>query len=212
MQGVIDEKFRLLNDVHQIANSVGIHATLSIGIGRDAANLSEALQFAMLASDMALSRGGDQAVIKNRFNFDFFGGKVSESDTRTKVKSRVMANALDSLIQDASQVLVMGHRFSDMDSIGAAVAVCIIARKNGIKANIVADTEKTMAKSLVEMLVKTPEYKDAFINAQEAMLTADSKTLLVVVDTNRPEQVEDLRLLQSCNKDAVIDHHRRAAT
>lgn len=212
MQGVIDEKFRLLNDVHQIANSVGIHATLSIGIGRDAANLSEALQFAMLASDMALSRGGDQAVIKNRFNFDFFGGKVSESDTRTKVKSRVMANALDSLVQDASQVLVMGHRFSDMDSIGAAVAVCIIARKNGIKANIVADTEKTMAKSLVEMLVKTPEYKDVFINAQEAMLTADSKTLLVVVDTNRPEQVEDLRLLQSCNKVAVIDHHRRAAT
>ena len=212
MQSIIADKFNLLNDAHQVVNTGGIHATLSIGIGRDATNLSEALQFALLASEMALSRGGDQAVIKNRFNFEFFGGKRSENETRTKVKSRVMANALDSLIGDASQVLVMGHRFSDMDSIGGAIAVCRIARKNGVRAHIVCDTERTSAKSLIERLRSAPEYRNVFISGQEAMLIADSKTLLVVVDTNRPEQVEDLRLLQSCNKVAVIDHHRRAAT
>lgn len=190
----------------------GIHATLSIGIGRGGANLSEALQFASLAEEMALSRGGDQAVIKNRFGFDFIGGKSVEGESSNKVRSRVMANALESLIKDASRVLVMGHRFSDMDSIGGAVGVCSIARKNGVPVNIVADTEKTSAKPLIKMIRSTPEYKDAFINGQEAMLIANSKTLLVVVDTNRPEQVEDLRLLQSCNHVAVIDHHRRAAT
>ncbi len=212
MPDIIAEKFQLLSEAHEVVNPGGIHATLSIGIGRDAEGLSEALSFASLASDMALSRGGDQAVIKNRFNFEFFGGRKAENGTRTKVRSRVMANALDSLIQDASQVLVMGHRFSDMDSIGSAVAVCCIARKNKVKVHIVADTEKTLAKPLVNLLKKTAEYKDVFVSAQDAILAADSKTLLVVVDTNRPEQVEDLRLLQSCNKVAVIDHHRRAAT
>ena len=212
MDQIIRDKFNILSAVHQIINPVGIHATLSIGVGRDAASLSEALQFASLAAEMALSRGGDQAVIKNRFNFEFFGGKSGEVENRTKVKSRVMANALDSLIQDSSRVLVMGHRFSDMDSIGAAVAICRMARKYGVRVNIVANTEKTSAKQLVELLRGTPEYKDAFISGQEALLHADSKTLLVVVDTNRPEQVEDTGLLQSCNRVAVIDHHRRAAT
>ena len=212
MGGILEDKFRLLEDAHKIMSPSGIHATLSIGIGRDAADLSEAMQFASVASEMALSRGGDQAVIKNRFNFEFFGGRHTETETRSKVRSRVMANALDTLVRDASQVLVMGHRYSDMDSIGSAVAVCCLARKNGVRVHIVADTEKTFAKNLITRLKKEPIYESAFISTQEAMLIADSKTLLVVVDTNRPEQVEDLRLLQSCNKVAVIDHHRRAAT
>lgn len=212
MQGIIDKKCDILNDVHQIVSPSGIHATLSIGIGRDGANLSEALQFANLAVEMALSRGGDQAVIKNKFSFDFIGGKAGEVESSNKVRSRVMANALESLIKDASRVLVMGHKFSDMDSIGGAVGVCSLARKNGKPVHIVADTEKSSAKPLINYLKESPEYKDAFITAHEAILAADGKTLLVVVDTNRPEQVEDLRLLQSCNHVAVIDHHRRAAT
>lgn len=209
---IIENKCAILKEVHQVVSPSGIHATLSIGIGRGAANLSEALQFASLAVEMALSRGGDQAVIKNRFGFDFIGGKSGEVESSNKVRSRVMANALESLIKDASRVLVMGHRFSDMDSIGGAVGVCCIARKNGIPAHIVADTDKSSAKPLIKRLKENPEYKDAFISGQEAMLAADGKTLLVVVDTNRPEQVEDLGLLQSCNHVAVIDHHRRAAT
>ena len=212
MDSILENKCGILKEVHQVVSPAGIHATLSIGIGRGGANLSEALQFASLAVEMALSRGGDQAVIKNKFGFDFIGGKSGEVESSNKVRSRVMANALESLIKDASRVLVMGHRFSDMDSIGGAVGVCSIARKNGVPAHIVADTEKSSAKPLIKLLKENPEYKDAFISGQEAMLIADGKTLLVVVDTNRPEQVEDLGLLQSCNHVAVIDHHRRAAT
>lgn len=212
MKDVLEGKFSILEDVHQVVSPGGIHATLSIGIGRDAADFTEVLQFAELSVEMALSRGGDQAVIKNRFSFEFFGGKAGEIETRTKVKSRVMANAIAVLIKDASRVLVMGHRYSDMDSIGASVAVCAIARKFGIPAHIVADTEKSSAKPLIKKLKETPEYQHAFITPQEAMLAADGRTLLVVVDTNRPEQVEDIGILQSCNKVAVVDHHRRAAT
>lgn len=212
MQDIIDQKCDILKKVHEVVSPRGIHATLSIGIGRDGENLSEALQFASLAVEMALSRGGDQAVIKNRFSFDFIGGKSGEVESSNKVRSRVMANALESLIKDASRVLVMGHRFSDMDSIGGAVGICSLARKNGKTAHIVADTDKSSAKPLIKLLRADPEYERAFISAQEAILTADGKTLLVVVDTNRPEQVEDLRLLQSCNHVAVIDHHRRAAS
>lgn len=209
---ITEDKFNILEAVHQVVSPSGIHATLSVGVGKDADTMTEAMQFAELSIEMALSRGGDQAVIKNRYNFEFFGGKAGEVETRTKVKSRVKANALAELIKDSTGVLVMGHRFGDMDSVGGSVAVCSIARKYGVPAHIVADTEKTAAKSLIEKLKKTPEYVNAFISPQEAMLMADGKTLLVVVDTNRPEQVEDLALLQSCNKVAVIDHHRRAAT
>lgn len=129
MQGILDKKCDILSEVHQVVSPSGIHATLSIGIGRNGENLSEALQFASLAVEMALSRGGDQAVIKNKFSFDFIGGKSGEVESSNKVRSRVMANALESLIKDASRVLVMGHKFSDMDSIGGAVGVCSLARK-----------------------------------------------------------------------------------
>lgn len=212
MAELLEGKFSILQTAHEVVSPRGIHATLSIGVGRDAETLGDALQFAELGAEMALSRGGDQAVIKNRFNFEFFGGRAGESESRSKVRSRVMANTLMSLVKDASQVLVMGHRFSDMDSIGASVAVCAIARKLGVPVHIVADTDKSAAKPLIKKLMATAEYENAFISPQEAILGADSRSLLVVVDTNRPEQVEDIGLLQSCNKVAVIDHHRRAAT
>ncbi|MCF0137962.1 MAG: DHH family phosphoesterase [Oscillospiraceae bacterium] len=212
LREIIESRFGILQTVHEVVSPSGIHATLSIGIGREGASFSEILQFAELSAEMALSRGGDQAVIKNRFDFEFYGGKAGEIETRTKVRSRVMANAIAALIQDASRVLVMGHRYSDMDSIGASVAVCAIAKKFSVPVFIVADTEKSSAKPLIKKLKDTPEYQHSFISPQEAMLIADARTLLVVVDTNRPEQVEDMGLLQSCNKVAVIDHHRRAAT
>ena len=212
MAKILADRFDIIEDMHQIVSPSGIHATISIGIGRDAANLNESMQFAGIGVEMALSRGGDQAVIKNRFNFEFFGGKAGEIETRTKVKSRVMANALAELIKDSSGVLVMGHRFSDMDSIGASVALCSIARQYGKPYAIVADVNRTAAKPLIDRLRAVPEYREAFISPQEAMLSADANTLLAVVDTNRPEQVEDTGLLQSCNRVAVIDHHRRAAT
>ena len=208
----IEKKFEILDQVHQIVNPNGIGVTLSIGIGKDADSLQELLRFADLSIDMALSRGGDQAVIRNRFNFEFYGGRSVEPEKRTKVKSRVMSTALSSLIRDSSRVLVMGHRVPDLDCCGAAAGVCAIARKLGVSAHIVLDSDPNPAKAMYDRLSQLEQYAGCFLTPQEAMLTADSRTLLVVVDTNRPDQVQAPDLLESCNRVAVIDHHRRAAS
>ena len=205
-------KFSIIEEVHQVVSPSGVNATISLGLGEDGQTLQEAMQFAQVAAELALSRGGDQAVIKNRLSFDFYGGRGSEIERRTKVKSRVMATTLAELVRDSSRVLVMGHRFADLDAIGSAVGVCCLARKFGVRANIVTDLEKNAAKSLLAVLRQQPEYRDIFLNKTEAMLRADGRTLLVVVDVNRPERVEDPDLLAACNRVAVIDHHRVAAT
>ena len=204
-------KFAVLQDVRDIQNHEGVVATLSIGIGKDGETLAECYQYASLAIDMALSRGGDQAVIKNRYTFEFFGGLTEEVEKRTKVKSRVVANALTQLIRDSSQVLIMGHKNSDMDAIGAAAGMVCAARVKGKPVHIVVDQHHTMAGDLIERLETLPEYKDVFISAEDAMILCDYNTLLIVVDVNRPGYVESEALLQSINKVAVIDHHRRAA-
>ena len=212
MERLRQEKFKITDEIHQVESPTGIGASISIGLGIDGENFGEVLQFADMASELALSRGGDQTVIKNSMSFEFYGGRGYEVEKRTKVKSRVMSNALAELVKDSSRVLVMGHRFADLDSVGAAVGVCCFARQFGVKSNIVIDMHHNAAQSLIESVRKAPEYLDAFISPQEAMAKADSHTLLVVVDTNRPEQVEDRDLLLSCIRVAVIDHHRVAAT
>ena len=185
---------------------------MSIGIGKDGKSFSEGFKFAALSIDMALSRGGDQAVIKNRFNFEFYGGRTAELEKRTKVKSRVMANSLTELMRDASNIFVMGHKYADLDSIGAAAGIVCAARKLGKIARIVVDPERNASKPLIRMLQELPLYAGVFVEKQDAILDADGNSLLVVVDTNRPEQTESEELLSSCNRVAVIDHHRRAAT
>jgi len=208
----LEKKFEILDLVHEVVNPNGIAATLSIGVGKDAGTFQELMQFANLSIDMALSRGGDQAVIRNRFNFEFYGGRSTEAEKRTKVKSRVMSNALSSLIADSSRVLVMGHKFPDLDCCGAAAGVCAIARKLGVPAHIIRELGNHPSKAMADKLSELEEYNNRFIVPQEALVVADSRTLLVVVDTNRPEQVQAPELLESCNRVAVIDHHRRAAT
>lgn len=205
-------RFDIIEQMHQIESPNGIDATISIGLGEEAGTLGEGLQFADKATEIALSRGGDQAVVKNQMSFEFFGGRGIEVEKRTKVKSRVMANTLAELMRDSSQVLVMGHRFADLDAVGAAVGICCLARKCGVKAKIAIDPEHNASRSLIERLQKEEAYKAAFVSPAEAKQLADGRTLLVVVDTNRPEQVEDAELLEKCNRVAVIDHHRVAAT
>ncbi len=208
----VTDKFSVLDRIHAILNPGGLPITLSIGVGVDADSFDQLYQNASLSLEMALSRGGDQAVVKNRFTFEFYGGRSKETEKRTKVKSRVMANALGELIADASCIFVMGHKFPDMDAVGAAAGVCAIARKRGIRAYIVQESGPNPASDVTRRLRELPEYADVFLPEQEALLRADSSSLLVVVDTNRPEQVQSQALLESCNKVAVIDHHRRAAT
>ncbi len=209
---LVEGKFSVLDSVREVVTEDGVAATLSIGIGKDAADFETLYQNAMLSIEMALSRGGDQAVVKNRLDFEFYGGKTKASEKRTKVKSRVMANALGELISDASQVYIMGHKHADMDSVGAAAGLCCIARKRGKKAKIVIDMQDNAALAVLERLRRLPEYQDTFVTGSEAFISAQAGALLVVVDTNRPDFVESEQLLDACNRVAVIDHHRRAAS
>ena len=206
-----EDKFSLLESIHQVKSPSGLPASVSIGLGVDGSNFEESYNFAALSIEMSLSRGGDQAVIKDRINFTFYGGKSAETDYSSKVRSRVTANSLMELIGQSSQVFIMGHRNADMDSIGAAMGISCMCRKKGKKAFIVLDTEQNAAPRLVAQILQDPEYKDAFISGQDALLQCDSRSILVVVDTNRPDQVECKPLLESISKVCVVDHHRRAA-
>ena len=211
-QHMTEDKFSVLESIHQVTSEDGVTASLSIGVGKDCESYEEGFQWAEKSIEMALSRGGDQAVVKDSLDFQFYGGRSKSTEKRTKVKSRVMANALGELIADAGQVYVMGHEYADMDAVGAAAGICCAARKKGKKAQIVIDMEGNNARPLVRKLRELPEYEDVFVTGPDAFIHAQPGALLVVVDTNRPDMVENRQLLDACNRVAVIDHHRRAAT
>ena len=208
---ITEGKFSLLDSVREVTNPSGIAATLSFGVGKDGEGFQENYNYAALALEMALSRGGDQAVIKDKYDFSFYGGRSVETERRSKVKSRVMASSLTALIQQASRVFLMGHRNADADVLGAACGVAALCRSLGKKANIVVEESSCAAPRLLELIRADSQYEDVFLSGQDALLLADAQSLLIVVDTNRPDQVESRDLLESMNRVAVIDHHRRAA-
>lgn len=211
LEDAVNHKFSLLENIHSITSPSGLAASVSIGLGVDGSCFEEAYNFAALGIEMALSRGGDQAVIKDRMNFTFFGGRSVEAEYSSKVRSRVTAGSLMELIGQSSQVFVMGHSNADLDSLGAAMGICCLCRKKGKPANIVIDLEHNSTTKLISQVLKVPEYEDVFISGQEAMVACDKGSVLVVVDTNRPDQVEFKPLLEAINKVCVVDHHRRAA-
>ena len=206
-----DGRFSILEDVRHVTTSGGMSATISLGIGKDGGSFAENYRFASLAIEMSLSRGGDQAVIKDRFNFTFYGGRTKEAERHTRVKSRVMAGSLSELIGQSSTVYIMGHRMADLDALGSAVGLLCLCRVKERPARIVIDLQKNACQSLIAELKAAPGYEDLFISGQDALVEADNRSLLIVVDTNRPEQVECRPLLESISRVAVIDHHRRAA-
>ena len=208
----VEDRFSVLDTIRDVKVGEGVHPTLSIGIGKDAASLAELYKNANLSVEMALSRGGDQAVVRNRLDFEFYGGRAKTTEKRTKVKSRVMANALGELMADARQIYIMGHSYADMDAVGAAAGLCCAARKRGKQAQVVIDLEHNAAQALLSRLRSLPEYEGIFVSPGDAFLKMQPGSLLIVVDTNRPDMVESPQLLESCNRVAVIDHHRRAAT
>ncbi|MBQ4642395.1 MAG: DHH family phosphoesterase [Oscillospiraceae bacterium] len=211
LKRAVENKFSILEDVHDITSPSGLAASISFGLGVDGENFDEGYAFAALAIEMALSRGGDQAVVKDRVNFHFYGGRNKEAEQRSKVRSRVTANSMMELIAQSSQVFIMGHKNADLDSIGAAAGIYAMCRKKGKDAHIVLDLENNMAPDLLEEMQTVPEYKNVFISGQEALLLSDNHSTLVVVDTNRPDQVECRHLLEAVPKICVVDHHRRAA-
>ena len=212
LDSFLETKFDILDQVRQVVNPNGLPATLTIGVGRDGDSFSDLFQYASLATEMGLSRGGDQAVVKNRFNFEFYGGRSKETEKHTKVKSRVMANALNSLIGDASQVYVMGHAYPDLDCTGPAAGIVAIARKQGIPAHIVRPDGPCPSDKMYDKLSALPAYEGVIVSPSDALVDADAGSLLVVVDTTRPESVISQDLLEAVNRVAVIDHHRRVAS
>lgn len=208
----VEEKFSILDAMRDIRVGEGGHPTLSIGLGREADSIPALYKNASLSLEMALSRGGDQAVVRGKTDFAFYGGRAKTTEKRTKVKSRVMANALGELLADSADIYIMGHSFADMDAVGAAAGVCCVARKLGRRAQIVIDMEKNAAQSVLAELRNLPEYENVFVNPAEAFVKMRPGTLLVVVDTNRPDLVESPQILESSSRVAVIDHHRRAAS
>ena len=204
-------KFEVLTAVREAEGAGPIPATLSIGVGLGGTSPADTLGFARLAMDMALSRGGDQAVIKDAASYSFFGGRSREVEQRTKVRARVIANAVRDMIETSPAVLIMGHHFSDMDAIGAAVGVFCACRNLGKPAHIVIDLPSTAAYPLYERMREIPEYRSTFVSVEEAEAMVSPETLLIVCDVNRAGFVEAPNLLGVAERVVVIDHHRRVA-
>ena len=207
---MISRKFDILDKIRNYTyDGKYVGVTLSVGVGTGA-DVAECEKNAKLSLDMALGRGGDQVVIKNKDKYDFFGGVSKSVDTGSKVKSRVVASALAELIQGCENVYVMGHRFPDFDAIGSAFGVVCIAKKLGKNAFLVTDKEKTMAKPLVERA--ETELPGVVVSTDTAKLefAKSKKNLLIIVDTHIKSFVESPDLLSMSKMTIVIDHHRKA--
>lgn len=206
LQKMIADKFNVLDKIREYTYcDKQTDITLSMGIGKGE-NLIEANNSARQAIDMAQSRGGDQVAIKHEAQYKFYGGVTAGFEKKNKVRTRLVAKSISEIIKDSSNVVVMGHRFSDFDSFGAAVGVCSIAKHLGKDAKICIDVKTTLASALVrrftdDEIIVSPENADKLVR---------DDTLLVVVDTHRRDFTEYPRLVDICEKVMVIDHHRKA--
>ena len=205
-------KFDLLEDVKTVNIGNEMAVTMSIGVGYDGLSYAQNYEFARHAIDLALGRGGDQAVVKAGSEILYFGGKSQKAEKNTRVKARVKAHALKEIIASKDQVLVMGHRLPDVDSFGAAIGICRIARICNKEAHIVLHDVAGALQPMTSLFMDRVEYaEDMIISPKEAMEMVTANTVLVVVDVNRPAITECPDLLRMCKTVVVIDHHRQGA-
>ena len=207
-----ESRFELLEDVKTVNIGNEMAVTVSIGVGVDAPTYAQNAEFARTAIDLALGRGGDQAVVKSPDSIVYYGGKSQQIEKNTRVKARVKANALQEIITSKDKVLIMGHRLADADAFGAAVGISCIARALGRKTHIVINDVTTSLKPLVELFRDRNIYEEDFIiGSTEALEIADNSTVLVVVDVNKPSITECSDLIRSCRTVVVLDHHRQGS-
>lgn len=205
-----ESKFAILDDMRKTQMGNELPITMSIGIGQNTRSLTGSMEEARAALDLALGRGGDQAVIKNQDKYTFYGGKTKEVEKSTRVKARMKAYAFKELIQEAENVLIMGHKNMDMDCLGAAMGVYRAAAMMDKKAQIVLNESNIAIQALYNRIMKSKEYEDLFIRSQDAEYQINHQTLLVIVDVHRKSYLEYPRLLDVCEKVVVFDHHRRS--
>ncbi len=205
-------RFDILDDVKTVSIGNEMAVTVSIGLGMDGLTYAQNCEFARNAIDLALGRGGDQAVVKTPQNIVYYGGKSQQVEKNTRVKARVKAHALKEIITAKDQVLIMGHRLADVDSFGAAIGIYRIAKTLERRAHIVLNDVTTSVKPLVDLFANNQDYDDDMIvTSQEAIDLAEKNTVLVVVDVNRPSITECPELLKLCKSIVVLDHHRQGS-
>jgi len=211
LETLINKKFEILDLVRDISVKSGFPPTLSIGIGVDGDTLAQCDTYARAALDMALGRGGDQVVIKDKKQFRYFGGKTKEVEKRTRVKARVVAYALRELMAQSEQIIIMGHKNADIDCVGAAVGILSAAHSKNKRAYMLLNDHDQSVSGIIAKLKKNSQYENVFIKNDEARELINSKTLLIVADTHKTSYVDNKELLTKTDQIAIIDHHRRSA-
>ena len=209
---MIEDRFKVIDEVRNIPVSGKAPVTLSIGVGMGSVDLSESELFAKQALEMAQGRGGDQVAVKREEGFEFFGGVSKGIEKHTKVKTRIVATALEELINSSSSVLIMGHRNGDMDSIGSGAGLCGAIRllNPELYVRMVVDAEHNLAVPIIERLNENlTDQEPVFITPAEAMEQLSENTLLIIVDTHNKDILESPELYESAKQIAVIDHHRQ---
>lgn len=210
LKEIKENKFDILDQIKEINVEAGIQLTLSIAISIDGDTNYDKYKTALESMDIVLGRGGDQAVVKENGKYIFFGGRTEEVEKRTKVKARTVAHALENLIKESDNILIMGHSNGDIDSMGSSLGIYRLAKTLEKEPNIVNNTYGMTLSKFIEELEKDDEYKDVIIGKNEALNKATNKTLLIVTDTHKQNYVEVPELLDKVGQIVVIDHHRRS--
>lgn len=208
LRKIIDDKFKILDNARSITVDERLNVTLSIGVGQGAASLLESEQFAKQSLDMALGRGGDQVAVKTENGFKFYGGVSKGIEKHSRIKTRIISTAMQELIHNCDTVFVMGHRYGDLDSVGAAAGLAGAINLIGSNAYVVVDHEKNLARPLINHLVAA-DHEALFVDEEEAVDRITEKSLLIIVDTHKRDILESVPLYERANHIIVIDHHRK---
>ena len=207
-----EDRFKILDNIRGISIGNETPVTLSIGVGLDGLTYAQNCEFARNAIDLALGRGGDQAVVKSKDNITYYGGKSQQKEANTRVKARVKAHALEEIINTRDKVFVMGHSIGDVDSFGACVGIKCVCNALGKECHIVLDTVSTSLQPLVDLYLTYPELEeDALVTGEDALEMVSGNTVLVVVDVNKPSITECPELIRKCRSIVVLDHHRQGS-
>lgn len=209
VEQIKDEKFDILDEIKEIKTEDNIQTTLSIAISEEGESNVDKYKSAKAVIDIALGRGGDQAIIKQNGKYYFFGGRTQEVEKRTRVKARIVSQALEELVNSSSNVLIMGHTNSDIDAMGSAMGIYRFVKAIGKDAYIVNETTGTSLDTFIQDLKDIEDYQGVLVDKNTALSKISSDSLLIVVDTDKKNYVEVPELLTKTDKIAVIDHHRR---
>ena len=209
LQKMIDENFSVLDEVRKIESQIDFPASISIGVGLSSVSLLESTELAEAALELALGRGGDQAVVKTDEQTTYYGGTLQSSEKNNRRKPRVIAHAIKALVNDSDKVFIMGHRWPDMDSFGSAVGASAICTYLGKDSYIVLDKHNDALDVVYDHVADTED--DNIIKTERALRMITDRSLLIIVDTNRPMLVESPELVEAAKTRVIIDHHRLTA-